>query len=169
MEGQESRGLIGREESFKEIHAKLKAPFPADKIHWRIGATNQDKSQGIPLAYVDARDVMQRLDEVVGSCNWQNDYPWSDDKRLVCRLGIRINNEWLWKSNGAGDTNVEAEKGAFSDAFKRAGVLWGVAQYLYDLPTIWIPLENKKISKEELKKLTERLAKWQTKYFEKGE
>lgn len=169
MEDNKRKELEAMEEHLKIIHAKLKAPFPADKIHWRIGATNQDKTQGIPLAYVDARDVMQRLDEVVGPFNWQSDYPWSDDKRLVCRLGININGEWLWKSNGAGDTNVEAEKGAFSDAFKRAGVLWGIAQYLYDLPTVWIPLENKKISKEELKKLTERLEKWQTKYFDKGE
>ena len=37
-----------------EIYEKLKAPFPADKISWRIGATSKDKTKGIPLAYIDA-------------------------------------------------------------------------------------------------------------------
>ena len=120
---------------------KLALPFPANSIHWRVGATSGDKKTGIALAYVDARDVMQRLDEVVGRGNWQCEYPWSDTKRLVCRVGIKIGGEWIWKSNGAGDTHVEAEKGAFSDAFKRAAVLWGIAQYLYDLPNTWVELQ----------------------------
>jgi hypothetical protein len=148
---------------------KLALPFPANSIHWRVGATSSDKTSGIALAYVDARDVMQRLDEVVGRGNWQCDYPWSDTKRLVCRVGIKIGGEWIWKSNGAGDTHVEAEKGAFSDAFKRAAVLWGIAQYLYDLPNTWVDLEVKGrsqvISKSAKKDLTERLSKWQDKLF----
>ena len=48
------------------IYDELKAPFPGDKIHWRVGARTKDKSKGIPLAYIDARDVMERLDEVLG-------------------------------------------------------------------------------------------------------
>jgi len=148
---------------------KLSLPFPANKIHWRVGATSGDKKKGIALAYVDARDVMQRLDEVVGRGNWQDDYPWSDGKKLVCRIGIKIDGEWVWKANGAGDTHVEAEKGAFSDAFKRAGVLWGIAQYLYDLPNTWVELEAQGrsyvISKQAKKDLTERLATWQEKQF----
>lgn len=144
---------------------KLAAPFPADSIHWRVGATSGDKKTGIALAYVDARDVMQRLDEVVGRGNWQCEYPWSDTKRLVCRIGIKIGGEWVWKSNGCGDTQVEAEKGAFSDAFKRAGVLWGIAQYLYDLPNTWVELQPQGRSyaiKESAKaKLVKQLADWQ--------
>lgn len=144
---------------------KLAAPFPADSISWRVGATTGDKSKGIALAYVDARDVMQRLDEVVGRGNWQCDYPWSDTKRIVCRIGIKIGGEWIWKSNGCGDTQVEAEKGAFSDAFKRAGVLWGIAQYLYDLPNTWVELQPQGRSyaiKESAKaKLVKQLADWQ--------
>lgn len=144
---------------------KLALPFPANSIHWRVGATSGDKKKGIALAYVDARDVMQRLDEVVGRGNWQCDYPWSDTKRLVCRVGIKIGGEWIWKSNGCGDTQVEAEKGAFSDAFKRAGVLWGIAQYLYDLPNTWVELQPQGRSyaiKESAKaKLVKQLADWQ--------
>lgn len=119
---------------------RLKRPFPIDRIHWRVGSTNSDKSKGIGLAYLDARDVMERLDEVCGMGGWQCDYPWSDGKKVVCRIGIKIGDEWVWKANGAGDTHVEQDKGALSDAFKRAAVLWGVGQYLYSLPNKWVPL-----------------------------
>lgn len=120
----------------------LRAPFPPDCVHWRVGATNADKSKGIALAYIDARDVMERLDQVVGPENWQCDYPHAGEK-TVCRIGIRIKDEWVWKSNGAGDTDVEGAKGALSDAFKRAAVLWGIGQYLYDIETPWVALNQK--------------------------
>ena len=120
----------------------LSAPFPSSSISWRVGATTKDKAKGIALAYIDARDVMRRLDGVCGPNNWQNKYSWSDGKTVVCDIGIRINGEWVWKSNGAGDTDVEAEKGKLSDAFKRAAVLWGIGQYLYSLPNVWVPLEG---------------------------
>ena len=99
---------------------KLSEPFPASAISWRIGSTNSDKTKAIPLAYIDARDVMERLDHVCGPQNWQCDYPFQG----CCRIGIKIDGEWVWKSNGAGETHVEAEKGQYSDAFKRAAVSW---------------------------------------------
>ncbi len=119
----------------------LRAPFPPDKISWRVGSTTRDKKKGMALAYIDARDVMQRLDEVCGPENWQCDYPHAGQK-TVCRIGIRIGNDWVWKANGAGDTDVESEKGAMSDAFKRAAVLWGIGQYLYDLDSPWVELDT---------------------------
>jgi len=117
----------------------LKTPFAVNKIHWRVGATTQDKSKGIALAYIDARDVMGRLDEICGPENWQCRYPFTG----CCEIGIKIDNEWVWKANGAGVTDYEAEKGQYSDAFKRAGVLWGIGQYLYDLPNEWVPIKQK--------------------------
>jgi len=120
------------------IFDDLKKPFPKDKIHFRVGATNGDKTKGIALAYIDARDLMQRLDDVIGPEHWQCRYPFVG----CCEIGIRIDGEWVWKANGAGTTQVEAEKGQYSDSFKRAGVLWGVAQYLYDLPNEWVPIQS---------------------------
>jgi hypothetical protein len=127
--------------------ADLKKPFLPDLISWRIGSTTKDKSKGMALAYIDARTVMQRLDEVCGPENWQCDYPHAAQK-TVCRIGIRINNEWVWKANGAGDSDIEAEKGALSDAFKRAAVLWGIGQYLYDLDSPWVTLDTKKVGEQ---------------------
>lgn len=145
----------------RELFQKLSAPFPPAKVSWRVGSVNKEKLRGMALAYIDARDVMERLDAVMLPQNWQNDYPHANGK-TVCRIGInvsaglgvsRLTNEtnpttyietiekWVWKADGAGDSDVEAEKGALSDAFKRAAVRWGIGRYLYDLPSPWVEVE----------------------------
>lgn len=135
-----------------DLFEKLAAPFPPDAISWRVGSTNIDKqtnaprngqeARGMALAYLDSRDVQDRLDAVCGPPGWQDDYPHAGAK-TVCRIGLKVGDEWVWKSDGAGDTDVEAEKGALSDAFKRAAVKWGIGRYLYHLPSPWVALEQK--------------------------
>jgi len=124
-----------------EIYDALKEPFDEKVIHWRVGATNGDKTQGIALAYIDARDAMKRLDEVMGIEGWQNRYVM-EGKMVVCELSLLINGEWVTKSDGAGETDVEGEKGSLSDAFKRAAVRFGVGRYLYYLPNEWVPIKQ---------------------------
>jgi hypothetical protein len=136
-----------------DIAAKLAAPFDPAIVSWRVGPTTKDKTKGMALAYIDARDVMRRLDEVCGPENWQDNYPWSDGKRVVCSIGIKINytgdrggqfpDEWVWKTDGAGDSDMEGEKGALSDAFKRAAVKWGIGRYLYDTDSPWVQIEQR--------------------------
>jgi hypothetical protein len=128
--------------NWDEIKGQLSKPFPVDKIHWRVGATTGDKTKGIALAYIDARDVQDRLQEVCGA-NWQDRYPLASGSLLICEIGLKIEGEWIWRANGAGDTQVEADKGKASDAFKRAAVLWGIGRYLYSLPNEWVPIKKK--------------------------
>lgn len=123
-----------------EMFAALAAPFTPSQVSWRIGSTTADKKRGMALAYIDARDVMQRLDEACGAANWQCRYPHAGAK-TVCEIGVRVNEEWIWRADGAGDSDVEAEKGALSDAFKRAAVRFGVGRYLYDMPSPWVEIE----------------------------
>lgn len=125
----------------KDIKYQLERPFPANKIHWRCGARTKDKTKGIPLAYIDARDAMRRLDAVMGH-HWQNRYNLADNGLLVCEVGLEIEGDWLWRANGAGDTQVEAEKGKASDAFKRACVMWGIGRYLYSIPNQWLSIDQ---------------------------
>lgn len=122
------------------ITDRLSAPFPPDSISWRVGSIKSDKSKGMALAFIDARDVMDRLDDVVGAANWQDRYEFHG-ARTVCYLSLRIDGEWITKADGAGDSDVEAEKGAISDALKRAAVKWGIGRYLYDLVSPWVELE----------------------------
>lgn len=127
--------------------SELAKPFPRELISWRVGATNKKNKKpdaplkGIALAYIDARDVMERLDSVCGIGGWQSKHPHAGAK-TSCAIGIKVNDEWLWKENGAGDSATEAEKGAFSDSFKRTAVIWGIGRYLYNVENVWVELDN---------------------------
>lgn len=121
---------------------QLLAPFPPEAIHWRAQSMNKEGTSAMALAYIDARDVMARLDEVCGPENWQDSYAETPKGRLICTLSLRINDEWISKSDGAGDTDVEGDKGAISDALKRTAVKWGVGRYLYDMPVTWADCES---------------------------
>ena len=121
----------------------LFAEFPKEAISWRAQSVTKDGSKAMALAYIDARDVMDRLDQICGSENWQDRYEF-DGPRTICYLSIRIDGEWITKADGAGDTQVEAEKGSISGAFKRAAVKWGIGRYLYDMPAPWVPCESYK-------------------------
>lgn len=138
-----------------DLRLKLAEPFEPDEIHWRVGATNRDKTRCLPLAYIDARAVMDRLDDVCGIDGWQDSYT-IENGRTVCALAIRFGRDWIVKQGVAGDTDVEAIKGAESDALKRAAVKWGVARYLYSLKSGWVELENSQIPEAALKKLADQ-------------
>lgn len=141
----------------QDLFDALSAPFPSESIEWRVGSTNQDKTKGMALAYLNARAVMDRLDAICGPDGWQCNYTTVNGS-AVCNLGVQMpQGQWLWKADGAGHTDVEAEKGALSDALKRAAVRWGVGRYLYEMDSPWVPIEpfgrSYRISKEEHKKL----------------
>lgn len=120
----------------------LAKEFPRDAIHWRAQTLTKNGDKALALAYLDARDVMDRLDEVCGPENWQSRYIETPRGRVLCEIGIRIGDDWVWKSDGAGDTAVEGEKGGISDALKRAAVQWGIGRYLYRLESVWAPCET---------------------------
>lgn len=122
----------------------LHRPFEAHQIHWRAQTVTKARGDGyaaLALAYLDARDVMDRLDQICGPANWQSEHFDAGNGKLGCRIGLFIDRLWIWKSDGAGDTDVEAEKGAFSGALKRAAVSWGIGRYLYDMGNVWVPCE----------------------------
>jgi hypothetical protein len=119
----------------------LFAEFPRDAISWRAQSVTKDGDKAMALAYIDARDVMDRLDSVCGASDWQDRYEFHGS-RTVCYLSIRVDGEWITKADGAGDSDVEAEKGAISDALKRAAVKWGIGRYLYALDAPWVPCQS---------------------------
>lgn len=116
---------------------------------WRV---QESKEYGANcVAYIDARDVMNRLDEVCGVGGWQSKYD-SHNGNLYCSIGVKVGEDWVWKTDCGSESNVEKEKGEASDALKRAAVQWGVGRFLYDLPikklktkqnnNKWYPVDN---------------------------
>jgi hypothetical protein len=125
----------------EDLMFELAKPFPRESIEWRVQRTTKDGTAGLALAYVNARTVQDRLNEVMGS-NWQCKHI-NYGPKTICHLGLKFNDEWKWRSDGAGDTNYEADKGAMSDSFKRSAVMWGIGRHLYDLPSVWVKCETK--------------------------
>lgn len=118
----------------KEDLTKLRKPI---KNKWRV-ANKIETQSGLyvnMVAYIDARDVQERLDDVLGAQNWQIEY-YNVKNTLFCRIGIKIGDEWIWKSDAGSPTKIEQEKGEASDAFKRAAVQWGINRVSYLFPTI---------------------------------
>ncbi len=104
--------------------ALLHQPTPPERIKQRQGPG------GRTLDYVDARYVMDKLDEL-GPENWQDLYVQNDPNSVLCGIGINIDGQWIWKYDVGTPSDIESEKGAHSDAFKRAAVKWGIGRDLY--------------------------------------
>lgn len=124
-----------------QIMAELAAPFPSSDVEWRVGAITPDKTKGQALAYITARAVQERLDQVMGCGFWRTDYELWRDRGVLCRLSLLINGGWVTKTDGADEPDFEPTKGGLSDALKRAAVQWGIGRYLYRLPAEWVDIE----------------------------
>lgn len=121
---------------------QLRAPFHPDDLEWRIGQVSRSGDKASVLAYLTSRAVMDRLDDVVGCGCWQNEYRPGPDGGIVCGIAIKIGDGWVWKWDGAENTNIEAVKGGLSDSFKRAAVKWGIGRYLYRLEARYMPIQD---------------------------
>lgn len=137
------------------IHDKLSAPFDVGELKFFVVARSKDKTKGKVGSYIDARAVMDRLDEVVGPTNWQTSYILLDPamKAVECSLSIRLDeNGWTTKcdvgypNEGKDADNADKEplKAAFSDALKRAAVQFGIGRYIYslELERDWLPIDQ---------------------------
>lgn len=115
----------------------------ANEIECRISEIPKSGKGLFLLLYKTARTDAAMLDETVGWGMWQNDFKEIDGK-LFCGIGIMRTDcgEWVWKWDCGTESNMEAEKGQASDAFKRAGFKWGIGAELYTAPRIWIPAER---------------------------
>lgn len=111
------------------------------------------------IVYVDAREVEDRLDAVVGWDNWNDYYETitiKDDGKeyqgLLCSLTIKNVTK-----QGIGTASFSDQlKGAESDALKRAAVKFGIGRYLYDFDMAWIPYDGWKyvnLSNEDYSKI----------------
>lgn len=122
----------------------LTAPFSPRDIEWKPGAVTRDRKKGLAMPYITARAVQERLDETFGPGNWKNEFRAGPEGGVICRIYFKNDDgEWVWREDGADNTEVEAVKGGLSNAMKRAGAALGIGRYLYDMPQQWVPLNEK--------------------------
>lgn len=126
--------------------ARLAAPFPPDVIGWKAQTVKGERA--LAVAYIDARDVMDRLDAVLGVEGWQDAYTVLADGNVVCRLALHIGKDWIAKEDVGSESEQQDEgdkrKASFSDAFKRVAVKFGIGRYLYRLPAQWVDYDPQK-------------------------
>lgn len=131
---------------WRAIGAALSAPFAPEAVEWRIAQGKGKPGERAQLvAFISARDVAQRLDDVVTPGGWSFDWtPLHVDaagnvqtaRGALTLLGVT-------KADIGTASNYEPSKGCVSDCLKRCAVLWGIGRYLYGLPAVWITLDDK--------------------------
>jgi len=141
---------------------ELVKPFDDDRIKFKLQSKSRDGRQGLFVPYIDARDVMERLDEVLGPEGWHDRYD-VQQARLVhtdrdgvtrestifyakCALTILTTTK---EDVGEGDS----PKAAVSDALKRTAVKFGIGRHLYEGSKVWAPIDeygNPLISRDEM-------------------
>lgn len=107
----------------------------ADMIEVRPTDT-KNKGKATLLLYQTARCPMEILDE---SCPgaWASDYK-EVAGNVYCGIGIKIDDEWVWRWNAGTEGNIGEGKSTASDAFKRAATMWGIGRELYNTPRVKI-------------------------------
>ena len=129
---------------WQTVGAALAAPFDPECVEWRPQGKTAPGARVQLLPYVDARDVQDRLDAVVGPGGWS----FALEALVIDKGELRVARGRLTIYGVAKDdigtaSTFESSKGCASDCLKRAAVLFGVARYLYALPPVWVTLDHK--------------------------
>src|SRR3546814_3232184 len=78
-------------------YTALSKPFPPSAVSWRSQSLTKDGTKALALAYIDARNVMRRLDDVCGPAGWQDSYAEPGKGRMICTISILCGDQWISK------------------------------------------------------------------------
>ncbi len=120
----------------KEIHERLTAKF--ENLKWKVQSTYANDTWCICVPYIDARDVIDRLDEVMGFDKWQ-DSVVATAGTITCSISLLLDWEWVSKSD-TGDW--KDDKASSSWAFKRAWAKRGIGRYIYDINPVFLKYQK---------------------------
>ena len=107
----------------------------ADEIEVRPTDT-KSKGRCTLLLYQTSRTPMDILDETFPGA-WATDYKEVAGD-VYCGIGIKIDDEWVWRWNAGAEGSIGEGKSTASDALKRAATVWGIGRELYRTPKIKI-------------------------------
>jgi hypothetical protein len=128
-------------DSYRDAAPLLRLPFTANAVKFKLQtmfggrknpngkgyADGEPPTAGLVVAYIDQRLVTERLNTVCPHL-WQDAYELVTQNLLRCHLTI----DGITRM----DVGEGSGKGLYSDAFKRAGVKFGVGVSLYAVPRI---------------------------------
>ena len=141
----------------KEILRELEVPFSPDQVQWRVTVTANDRRRGQIVPYADPRAYTDRLNALFTPQGWTREYKvetmsnitrvkkgeslLSGKVLVTCTVTIfgigshsGTGEEWADDDNGM--TSADAQ------AFKRACSCFGLGRYFYDIPPIWVDLDQ---------------------------
>jgi hypothetical protein len=140
-----------------KLLSELEVPFSPDQVRWRVTNTTNDKKRGQVVPYADSRAYTDRLNALFTPQGWTREYKVETMTNItrvkkgesivsgkvlvtctVTILGIGSHSgtgeEWADDDNGM--TSADAQ------AFKRSCSCFGLGRYFYDIPPIWVDLDQ---------------------------
>ncbi len=126
----------------KTIFEKLSAPFQKIGANGQLIFTHKWKVQstkgGVAMcvAYIDARQVAERLNTVIGVNSWSDSLIETNGEGIICEISVNIDGKTVIHSNVGTPSDYQKIKGQASDAFKRAATKFGVGAYLYEMEAV---------------------------------
>ncbi|HJZ56308.1 MAG TPA: Rad52/Rad22 family DNA repair protein [Gemmataceae bacterium] len=140
------RPSFARNPEVRAITEALSVPFDPKDVKFKPQMVKNNRA--LAMAYIDARLIQDRLDDVLGAEHWQDEYQLLADGSVVCRLRLKLGGRWITKMD-VGSPSEQPDvgdrlKAAFSDALKRAAVKFGIGRYLYRLPAQWVDYDPAK-------------------------
>jgi len=137
--------------------AELEVPFSPDQVRWRVTNTTNDKKRGQIVPYADSRAYTDRLNALFTPHGWTREYKvetMSNITRVkkgeaivsgkvlvtctvtIIGLGSHSGTGEEWADDDNGMTSADAQ------AFKRACSCFGLGRYFYDIPAVWVDLDQ---------------------------
>jgi hypothetical protein len=112
--------------------------FPDSVIGVKINHFNKDKTKAMLILYLQHTDVYARIEEIDPAWSCSAGAPLFVDKIIAVPMKLTV--KGITRENiGEG----EDYKSAYSDAIKRAAMLFGIGRYLYDSPSAWVPYDER--------------------------
>lgn len=122
-----------------------------NKNEIQVRVQKNDDNYASLVIYKDARVDINILNEVYGIGFWKKSYEMVGNY-LTCIVSIynKELKEWITLQDVGSESNFEAVKGLFSDAFKRACFNLGIGIELYTAPKIIVKLNSNDFKNKKL-------------------
>ena len=140
-----------------KLLTELEIPFSPEQVRWRVTNTTNDKKRGQIVPYADPRAYTDRLNALFTPRGWTRLYKVetmgnitrvkkaesivSGKVLVTCTVTVF----GIGSHSGTGEEWADDENcmtSADAQAFKRACSCLGLGRYFYDVPAIWVDLDQ---------------------------